>query len=85
MRGPYIHPLAVELDAFSAICYATIRIKFSFMQFIIFFLGGGVRVGFFVCRVFKNHVPPLLRGHTKHHFLNTFIQKLVRYHDICLL
>ncbi|XP_059453549.1 uncharacterized protein LOC132184080 isoform X2 [Corylus avellana] len=25
---------------------------------------------------FKNHVPPLLRDHTKHHFLNTFIQKL---------
>jgi len=29
--------------------------------------------------VFKNHVPQLLRGDTKHHFLNTFIQKLVRY------
>ncbi|KAG6675892.1 hypothetical protein I3842_15G128500 [Carya illinoinensis] len=26
--------------------------------------------------VFKNHVPPLLRGHTKRHFLNTLLQKL---------
>ncbi|KAL4626223.1 hypothetical protein ACB092_03G067800 [Castanea dentata] len=29
--------------------------------------------------VFKNHVPNLLQGNTKHHFLSTFVQKLVRY------
>lgn len=41
MRGPYIHPLAIELNAFSAICYASIRIKFSFVRLFIIFLGVG--------------------------------------------
>jgi len=48
MRGPYIHPLAVELNVFSAICYVTIRIKSSFMQLFIIFLGGW-GVGLFLC------------------------------------
>lgn len=44
-----------------------------------FFLGGWSWGLSFVCRVFKNHVPELLRGSTKYHYLNIFIQRLVRY------
>ena len=63
--------------------YTTIGMKYQLMQFFIFFVFWGWFVGcgvcFHFCRVFKNHVPKVLQGNTKHHFLSTFVQKLVRY------
>ena len=71
------------MNAFIVMSYETIRIKSPFMQFFIpLYSGGGLWDAgffFFFFRVFKNHVPNLLHGNTKHHFLSTFVQKLVRY------
>ena len=37
-------------------------------------------MGQYICRVFENHVPQLLRGNlTKQHFLNAAVQNAVRY------
>jgi hypothetical protein len=76
MGGPYIHPLAVELNAFSAICYATIRIKFSFMQFIIFF-GGGWGAGWFLClQGFQESCSTIVTGSYQTSFSEYFYSKI---------